>query len=357
MQKTNSIRPTFAGRSIAATVTMLVIATHVPAQAHYFCVITAADLQNALNDASDGGMFNDEDNMLELGPGNFNTANNSGQRFYYYSSAQHYLDIEGGWADSCTNFVNDPTQSVLDGHNDSPVLDLRSTQGSITVRNLTIQNGRWQGDVLAAGLTINPVPSDPGFVGVSNTIIRNNQSLSTPGGMIGGVGGIFFFNNLVIGNITGADAGAAEIFAAGSTYVTNNTIVANTTTTATGAGGLLVAGTAAAYLSNNIVWGNSNVDIELSGDAVALLDNDYGSLGGNGSPTPGSAGNISLDPRFRGAGDYHLAGTSPLLAVGTANPPGGPSLDDLEGNSRPQSGLVDLGAYEETVFTSGFDGN
>ena len=118
-----------------------------------------------------------------------------------------------------------------------------------------------------------------------------------------------------------------EIFAAGSTYVTNNTIVANTTTAATSAGGLLIAGAAAAYMTNNIVWGNSHVDIALSGTAVALIDNDYASLGGSGSPTPASAGNLSLDPHFRGAGDYHLAGSSPLLAVGTATPAlGGPAV-------------------------------
>ena len=73
-------------------VSMLAIAAHLPAYAHNFCVITATDLQNTLTDAFDGGMFNGEDNMLVLGPGNFDTANNGGERFYFSSTAEHCLD-------------------------------------------------------------------------------------------------------------------------------------------------------------------------------------------------------------------------------------------------------------------------
>lgn len=327
------------------------------AHAHNFCAASAADLQDALTAAADGGAYNGEDNMIEVGPGTFSVAANAGgQRFYFTSTAAHYLDIQGGWSNNCTAFANDPTQSVLDGNHSNAVIELRNAHGSISVRNLTIQNGMWPNNILAAGLTINLGAADLGFVSLTNLIIRNNQSASTPAGVTGGTGGIFFANNLVVGNSTGGDAAAGELFTTGSTYVTNNTIVNNNSSDMNAAGGLLISGIGQANVSNNIIWNNSNIGLELTGDAVLLIDNDIGVVGGSGMPAPNSVGNLSVTPQFVGGGDYHLGNGSPLIAVGTPTPPGGIAFD-LEGHPRPLSSSIDLGAYEETIFRNSFEGN
>lgn len=325
------------------------------AAAHSFCVASAADLQAALDAASDGGAYNAEDNEVHLAPGVYNIADAGGQRFYFTSTAAHYLDIQGGWRNDCATLASDPAASVLDGNHSNAVIDLRSTQGSITIRNVTIRNGMWSSGTLAAGISINPVSGDLGFVSVTNTIIRDNTSVSTPGGIVGGANGISFINNLVVGNSTGGDAAAGEMFATGSTTINNNTITANTSSDANASGGLLLTGGSQADVSNNIIWNNSHIGLELTGNAVVLTDNDIGTIGGSGTPAPGSAGNVAVAPRFIGGGDYHLAGNSPLLAIGTPTPSGG-VFQDLEGHSRPQTGAIDLGAYEETVFRDGFDG-
>jgi hypothetical protein len=51
----------------------------------------------------------------------------------------------------------------------------------------------------------------------------------------------------------------------------------------------------------------------------------------------------SADPRFVGAGDYHLMAGSP--ALDTASAAGAPS-DDLDGLPRPVGAGFDMGAYE-----------
>jgi len=332
------------------------------AHAHNFCVATSGDLQAALDAAADGGAYNGEDNMIAVETGNFSVANNvGGQRFAFTSTAAHYLDIQGGWSNNCTAFANDPTQSVLDGNHSNAVMQLRSAHGSISVRNLTIQNGMWPNNILAAGLTINLGSADLGVVSVTNLIIRNNVSASTPAGITGGTGGIYFANNLLVGNSSGGSAAAGELFATGYTYVTNNTIVNNASSDVNATGGLRISGDAAANASNNILWNNTHVGLELTGNAVLLIDNDIGAdggssggLGGSGTPAPTSAGNLSLSPQFVGGGDHHLGHGSPLIAIGTPTPPGGIAFD-LEGHPRPLKCPIDLGAYEETIFLDSFE--
>ena len=86
---------------------------------------------------------------------------------------------------------------------------------------------------------------------------------------------------------------------------------------------------------------------------AGLYYNDYGTRGGM---TPqNEVGTLMANPQFVDApgGNFHLAGNSPLLGVS-------PLLSDtldLDGNPSPQGGKMDLGAYEETVFADGFDGN
>jgi hypothetical protein len=68
------------------------------------------------------------------------------------------------------------------------------------------------------------------------------------------------------------------------------------------------------------------------------------------SLTPG-VGTISADPLFRGAagGNFKIAGNSPCINVGT-NQTWMTTAVDLEGNPRISDRVVDIGAYELTVW-------
>jgi hypothetical protein len=80
-------------------------------------------------------------------------------------------------------------------------------------------------------------------------------------------------------------------------------------------------------LRHNCVYGNNGYDY------VAMTN-----------PT-GTNGNISADPLFADAGDYHLRSGSPAIDAGDDSviPPG---EADLDGRPRIQSAHVDIGAYE-----------
>ncbi|TAG65605.1 MAG: right-handed parallel beta-helix repeat-containing protein [Runella slithyformis] len=100
----------------------------------------------------------------------------------------------------------------------------------------------------------------------------------------------------------------------------------------------------APVITNSIVWGNSNVQIN-KGALVNYSIVQGGYLG---------VANLSSGPKFVNQndwnaapngtmGDYRLLACSPALNVGTSV--GAPALD-LLGNARPQGGGVDMGAYE-----------
>ena len=68
--------------------------------------------------------------------------------------------------------------------------------------------------------------------------------------------------------------------------------------------------------------------------------------------------NISMptSPMFvnQAAGDYHLASASRLLGFSPMLVNDG---TDLDGNAYPASGRQDIGAYNDTVFVDGLDGD
>ncbi len=89
-------------------------------------------------------------------------------------------------------------------------------------------------------------------------------------------------------------------------------------------------------INNNILWKNAN------GDSVSMLAN-----GGTITNT------IITDPKFingllDGTGDYHVQTGSPAIDAGTSS--NAPSTD-FAGNTRPQGGGYDIGAYEYSSAT------
>jgi predicted outer membrane repeat protein len=99
-------------------------------------------------------------------------------------------------------------------------------------------------------------------------------------------------------------------------------------------------------VTNCILWANTNTN-EIAGatgflaPTVSYTDTDQTLYIGTG--------NISVDPKFVGSGDYHLQISapctiiSPCIDVGTNS--GAPSTD-LEGITRPKISGFDMGAYE-----------
>jgi basic membrane protein A and related proteins len=96
-------------------------------------------------------------------------------------------------------------------------------------------------------------------------------------------------------------------------------------------------GEASLEMTNSVVWGNLYESLRPSCDMVDCAVN-YSDVEG-GWPT--GMGNLDLDPRFVGGGDYRLDLDSPCIDAGTAA--GAPAYD-LDGRMRDAA--PDMGAYE-----------
>jgi hypothetical protein len=324
--------------------------------AHTFCVGTAAALQSALTAASDNGANDNEDNTIEIVRGTYSTTGNGNAEFGYNNqTTARKLDIGGGYTTGCVAHIDIPTLSILDGGGTTRVLESESTAGDVSLRYLTLQNGNTSES--GGGLLMNSFTGANGPIIVEYNIIQNNHSSADAGGFeiaVEGSATLHFENNLVVGNRADLDLAGGEMIDYGAgTFIVNNTISGNTVTgnpMNTGGGMGLSTGNADT-LSNNIFWGNSGYDLETAGSGVVLMNNDIG------NPVPSGNGNLSVDPRFGGGGNYQLAATSPLLGMGTTTPVGGLPTIDLNGNPRSYNGLVDMGAYEhgDEIFGDGFE--
>ena len=342
-----------AGSSLAALAAYSLLAT-ANVGAHEFCVSTAAELETALADASDGGMYAGENNDIGLRPGTYTTSGGP----FHYSNATRGLSIIGGYDAGCANRLNDPTLSVLNGGHATRVLELHSHGGALEVDWVTIQNGETTG--AGAGLYLEGMGGQ--VTSVSDTIIRNNHAADVAGGIYAIVGDnassddLFVENSLIVGNSAdnGSSAGVMIVHGAGAT-IAGNTVSLNTTTLTNGIGGLSFGGnnTCNCAVVNNIFWDNDNIGLWLNNSNVALEYNDIGTLGG--SPPDDDVGNVSVAPHFvdRDNGNFHLTGESTLIGL-TPNPIG---RFDLDGHSLPRFGRADPGAYEETIFADRFDGD
>jgi hypothetical protein len=339
---------TMSTRSAAPILCGLIAATFtISAHAHVFCVPSVAypTLQSALDDAGTGGAFNAENNTIRIVRGTYSGG------FTYGSADIHKLDINGGYNADCSTLIKNPALTILDGG--TSVFFSHSTQGDVSLRYLTFQNGS------AGGLIMNPNFGNDGPVIVDNNIIRNNHGSQDAGVFIATQSSdIHFDNNLLVGNVANdfRAAGSISSNGGGSTFITNNTVTQNTVTNSPGSatGGLSLC-CGSSDVSNNIFWGNSGYDVNGNG---VLVKNDFGTNANTAGA--GSAGNKHVDPQFVSSSNFHLAETSPLLAQGTTTPAGGLPTIDLDGNSRVYSATVntvDMGAYErgDAIFFDNFD--
>jgi len=323
-----------------------------------FCVDTPQKLRDAFVTAQNNGPASNE---IRIVRGTYSTG---GTRFVYdagSSASDGNLVVEGGYNADCTTQIPNAALTVLDGAGLAGVLSVGGSVGSITVKYLTIQNGKNQ-DALGVG-------SVNGNATASFNIVRNSQ----PSGVLAGAlsvaasGTIHVDNNLVYANDLGDGGGSVVILMSGNvnTFVTNNTVTGNTNASVSNPNGgvyfsyFFTSSTPAAYFSNNIFWNNSSTGLYVNGATAQaqthLHNNDIGSANVDTS----CCLNVSVAPQFvdKNVDNYHLSAASPLLGTGTTAPSGGLPLLDLDGNPRFFNGLVDLGAYERgnEIFADGFD--
>lgn len=346
-------------RSCVLGCAVFLAAAHAQAQAHFFCVSNAAELQGALTDASDGGMYNGEDNVVEIVKGTYKVGSATGNGpFHYHSTASSGgIYIHGGYDAGCSTGKPKASLTVLDGNHTAQVLSLFNSTVDVYVTAVTIQNGETA--QAGGGLAVNVGSGNFGNALIESNIIRNNHTTGQAGGLYvtsGGGSTLYVVNNAITGNSADNDYGAGAIVGnTGAAAVEGNTVTRNTTTHAGGTGGLYFGGSFQfAYIVNSIFWNNTHYGIYLGSGNVNMKYSDYGMAGGSAPST--SVGNLSVNPSFIDAagGDFHLAGDSPLLGKSSALYAVGFDPDGILG---PKAGKVDMGAYYETIFIDDFDGN
>jgi parallel beta-helix repeat protein len=216
---------------------------------------------------------------------------------------------------------------------------------------------------------------------IHNTITNNTSDFG---------GGIDLFasgtptlmDNTISNNTAGIQGGGVYMVNQSDATIVQNLVTGNTS--AQSGGGFYISipsGDRGPLLVNNTVAGNSGSDssvflggfdaqVQLANDIVAassaqpavLCDTTYSSASpmfdhtdlfnsagpatqGSCTLAVGSNGNISADPQFAAAGDYHLQSTSPAIDAGNNGAPSLPSTD-LDGQPRINGSAVDLGVYE-----------
>jgi hypothetical protein len=343
---------------------LLGLGASLAAQAATFCATTSAELQTDLTTAAG----NNADNTIMVNAGTY-VAPPGG--FVYNSNSNHSLDLEGGWVtfagSDCDIFQATGVYNLLDGESIDPVLTIATggTTGDITLRYLTIQNGR--GNPPALNITAN---ASTGTVRVTNSLFRGNR-VNTNNGIDADVvevasyaGGVYFLDNAVVDNVGFRTSTALYLQSGDSVdnvmYVNNNTIAGNTTTDPSPLTGLIPVGAGTIAVANNIVWDGSVDDVfNVSSNAPNLVFA-HNDIDGFQTPPAVSVGDINASPQFMapGAGNYRLKGDSPARDTGENSPPGGIRIYDLDGNPRVVFGTVDMGAYEiqNEIFGDGFGG-
>lgn len=318
-----------------------------------FCANTSAQLQAALTTANSNG----EADVIRLNSAVFSAPTNAG--FEAGVADGKDLTIEGGYfsfMNPCNFYFNDPTTTILDGANTKKGLQFVTTTGAanITVRNLTLI------DHVGAQGTALYVPSTNNYGGdvlVDRVIFTGNQATLAPGALYVNTSGNVTVRNSLFAANTAVEQAAFGLIAHGDNlFVANNTVADNVATNPnSNAAAVTVSGTAAHWLSNNIIRGNTTgtqPDLHVS-FSTRLLFNVVGLIHGNAHPD--STGNLAIDPLFQGAGDYRLRSDSPLVNYGLETPPGGVADYDLDGMDRVIGQRIDIGAYEsDTLFTDGF---
>jgi hypothetical protein len=204
---------------------------------------------------------------------------------------------------------------------------------------------------------------------IQNNLIQGNTAYNDGGGMsVWNSGAIvvqnLIINNAVLGYYSGGGIWVSPSSSGSQPIFINNTIAGNRAVDSTS--GLFVTGFGQnATFTNNIVLAITGQvavtcnSIYSSISPVFSYNDAFSSSGQNWSSicdTTSQPGNISTDPQFLSATDFHLQWASPAVDAGNNSAPSLPATD-FDGNPRVVDGnadglaVVDLGAYELSPTT------
>jgi hypothetical protein len=197
---------------------------------------------------------------------------------------------------------------------------------------------------------------EAGALTIADNVISGNTSSDDGGGIwILSQSNSVIVQNLIVNNRSGGQLGGGiwlQTSCCGAApRLEANTIAGNSANE----GSALWMNTPPSYVVDNVLVGSATQEVVYCDQLLAVpahFDNndafatDGGvAFGANCGAQPGSAGNVSADPRFAGSGDLHLQAGSPAIDAGSAAIPDLPATD-LDGDPRVVGPSVDLGAYE-----------
>jgi hypothetical protein len=306
----------------------------VPSGATTFCVDSVAALRTALASASANG----GDDEIRVVVGHYRLG---GTELGGGDTAA--LELGGGWSPGCLQQSRDASRTVLDAERRSKILTV--TGSVVVVSNFTFARAHVLSTARESAL----------YAFAEQNFVVNNRFLDNVGGntvlgasVYGAAPYLQVSNNLFARNA--ASSGIIQLSAFSPVVVSHNTVVDNSVEPTFGNAALrfssIAPGFYTVHVANNLFWDNGGADVHLFPD-VMLENNLITRLTSSGGvQLPGSGGNVSIDPRLVGNGDYRLRHDSPVRDLGLASPPGGVPFTDLDGRSRSLGAGPDLGAFE-----------
>jgi parallel beta-helix repeat protein len=262
--------------------------------------------------------------------------------------------VSGGGVYSVSGASPTITNCIITGCIASNGAGLYLSSGSATVMNCTITDciagragGAWCSGATLVNCTIAGCASRDsgggaycsGGATLASCRISGNQGADGAGVHCEGAADLA--NCLITGN-TASHAGGGVYCSSSDATITNCTIYDNVSNSG---GALYCAASSTPSLTNCILWADipDEIYVESGGPDVTYCDVQGGWTG---------TANISAEPGYAFAADYHLLPTSACVDAGSNSPPGGLVSADLEGQPRPVDGngdgaaIADMGAYE-----------
>jgi len=316
----------------------------------YRYVPSGHSIQSAI-DASD------KDDTILVGPGVYN------ENIDFRGKSVKVMSLDGPEntiINGSVYFVSNETRnSILKGFTIQNCQGILCQASSPTIENCVIKNNlSWRGSIHSEGFDI----ANPASPLIKGCLIKDNTQDAYGPYPAGGITVYYLSNpeiiNCIITNNNSSSSLKAGIACFGGSIgipqpqITNNTISNNsgsgifygyTTGVPTKLGSFTTSYT---QIENNIITNNSKYGIESLGglhrnqiDFNNVWANSLGNYSGfiDGDLT-GINGNMSKDPQFKGAGDYHLKLYSPSIDAGNG-------ADDYSLEPNPNGARINQGNY------------